>query len=104
MEENKIIDLESLQNSLAYFFNNISLLRQAVTHRSFVNEHPGWEAKHNERLEFLGDAVLNLSLSTMLLDQYPDLPEGHLSKIRASQVNEKKLASLSSQLGLGRGF
>ncbi len=101
MEENKIIDLESLQNSLAYFFNNISLLRQAVTHRSFVNEHAGREAKHNERLEFLGDAVLNLSLSTMLLDQYPDLPEGHLSKIRASQVNEKKLASLSRQLGLG---
>ena len=101
MEEKKIIDLESLQNSLSYLFNNISLLRQAVTHRSFVNEHPGAEWKHNERLEFLGDAVLNLSLSTMLLDQYPDLPEGHLSKIRASQVNEKKLASLSLQLGLG---
>lgn len=101
MEENKTVNLESLQNSLAYFFNNISLLRQAVTHRSYVNEHPGREAKHNERLEFLGDAVLNLSLSTMLLDQYPDLPEGHLSKIRAGQVNEKKLASLSRQLGLG---
>jgi ribonuclease-3 len=101
VEENKIIDLESLQNSIAYFFNNISILRQAVTHRSFANEHPGSDTIHNERLEFLGDAVLNLSLSTMLLDQYPDLPEGHLSKIRASQVNEKKLASLSSQLGLG---
>ncbi len=101
MEEKQIIDLDALQNSLSYLFNDISLLRQAMTHRSFVNEHSGAEWKHNERLEFLGDAVLNLSLSTMLLDQYPDLPEGHLSKIRAGQVNEKKLASLSLQLGLG---
>lgn len=101
MEEKQIIDLDSLQNSLAYFFNDISLLRQAMTHRSFVNERSGSEWKHNERLEFLGDAVLSLSLSTMLLNQYPDLPEGHLSKIRAGQVNEKKLASLSLQLGLG---
>jgi ribonuclease-3 len=101
MEEKQMIDIESLQNSLSYFFNDISLLRQAMTHRSFVNEHSGSVWKHNERLEFLGDAVLNLSLSTMLLNHYPDLPEGHLSKIRASQVNEKKLASLSLQLGLG---
>ena len=101
MEDQTNIDLESLQKSLRYSFNNILLLRQAVTHRSFVNEHPEGKVKHNERLEFLGDSVLNLSLSTMLLDQYPDLPEGHLSKIRAGQVNERKLASLSLQLGLG---
>jgi ribonuclease III len=101
VEEKQIIDLESLQISLAYSFNDINLLRQAMTHRSFVNEHLGSKLKHNERLEFLGDAVLNLSLSTMLLDQYPDLPEGHLSKIRAGQVNEKSLADLSLQLGLG---
>lgn len=101
MEEKQIIDLDALQQSLSYFFKDISLLRQAMTHRSFVNEHPGAESKHNERLEFLGDAVLNLSLSTMLLSQYPDLPEGHLSKIRAGLVNEKKLTSLSLQLGLG---
>ncbi len=72
-----------------------------MTHRSFVNEHPELMWKHNERLEFLGDAVLNLALSDMLLKIYPDLPEGRLSKIRAGQVNEKKLASLSLQLGLG---
>jgi len=94
-------DLESLQNSLAYLFNDIDLLRQAITHRSFVNEHPESEWKHNERLEFLGDAVLNLSLSTLLFKLYPDLPEGHLSKIRAGQVNEKNLSSLSRHLGLG---
>ena len=102
MEEKEIIALDTLQNSLSYLFNDISLLREAMTHRSFANEHSGGEEwRHNERLEFLGDAVLNLSLTTMLLDQYPDLPEGHLSKIRAGQVNEKKLASLSLQLGLG---
>jgi ribonuclease III len=101
VEEKQIIDLDALQNSLSYLFSDISLLRQAMTHRSFVNEHSAAEWKHNERLEFLGDAVLNLSLSTMLLIQYPNLPEGHLSKIRAGQVNEKKLASLSVQLGLG---
>jgi len=93
--------LDPLQNSLVYFFNNINLLRQSLTHRSYVNEHPGAEWKHNERLEFLGDAVLNLSLSDMLLKKYPNLPEGRLSKIRAGLVNKKKLASLSLQLGLG---
>ncbi|MCJ7833714.1 MAG: ribonuclease III [Deltaproteobacteria bacterium] len=101
MEEIQINDLESLQIYLSYFFNDISLLRQAMTHRSFVNAHPESVWKHNERLEFLGDAVLNLSLSTILLKIYPDLPEGRLSKIRAGLVNEKKLATLSLKLGLG---
>jgi len=101
LKEIQINDLESLQIPLAYFFNDISWLRQAITHRSFVNEHPESVWKHNERLEFLGDAVLNLALSDMLLKTYPDLPEGRLSKIRAGQVNEKKLAALSLKLGLG---
>ena len=101
VEEKQDLDFESLQTSLNYIFNDINLLRQAMTHRSFVNEHSGSSFHHNERLEFLGDAVLNLSLSTILLSQYPDLPEGHLSKIRAGQVNEKSLASLSLQLDLG---
>jgi len=101
LEEIQINNLESLQIYLSYFFNDISLLRQAMTHRSFVNENPGSGGPHNERLEFLGDAVLNLTLSDMLLKKYPDLPEGRLSKIRAGQVNEKKLATLSLKLGLG---
>jgi ribonuclease III len=101
LEETQIIDLESLQSSISYLFNDINLLMQAMTHRSFVNEQSGSVWNHNERLEFLGDAVLNLSLTTMLLNHYPDLPEGHLSKIRAGQVNEKSLAVLSSHLGLG---
>ncbi len=101
MEENIISSLAPLQNALGYCFKDISLLKQALTHRSFVNEHLGSDLTHNERLEFLGDAVLNLTLSDLLLNKYPNLPEGNLSKIRAGQVNEKKLADLSHQLGLG---
>ena len=101
MEEKPMSDIDPLQNSLAYLFNDISILEQALTHRSYINEHPGTEASHNERLEFLGDAVLNLALSDILLRRFPDLPEGTLSKMRAGQVNEKKLAELSVQLGLG---
>lgn len=93
--------LDDLQNALRYFFKDTALLKQALTHRSFLNEHPGSCLVHNERLEFLGDAVLNLSLSDLLLKKYPGLPEGSLSKIRAGQVNERKLAGLSLQLGLG---
>ena len=93
--------LDPLQYSLGYWFKDLSILKQAVTHRSYVNEHPESAMRHNERLEFLGDAVLNLTLSDLLLKKYPDLPEGSLSKIRAGQVNEKKLAALSLQLGLG---
>ncbi|MBA4391958.1 MAG: ribonuclease III [Desulfobacca sp.] len=78
-----------------------SFLKQALTHRSFVNEHLGSDLTNNERLEFLGDAVLNLTLSDLLLKKYPDLPEGSLSKIRAGLVNERKLADLALQLGLG---
>lgn len=101
MEEKHIPSLDPLQNSLAYWFKNISILKQAITHRSYVNEHPEPALMHNERLEFLGDAVLNLTLSDLLFKKYPDLPEGSLSKIRAGQVNEKKLAALSLELDLG---
>lgn len=93
--------LDPIQHSLGYWFKDLSILKQALTHRSYVNEHPESAMGHNERLEFLGDAVLNLTLSDLLLRKYPNLPEGMLSKIRAGQVNEKKLAVLSFQLGLG---
>jgi ribonuclease III len=93
--------LDPIQHSLGYWFKDLSILKQALTHRSYVNEHPESAMRHNERLEFLGDAVLNLTLSDLLLRKYPNLPEGMLSKIRAGQVNEKKLAALSFQLELG---
>jgi ribonuclease III len=94
-------EFDLLQEALAYAFGDISLLRQALTHRSYANESVGTQIRHNERLEFLGDAVLNLTLSDLLLKKYPNLSEGPLSKIRAGLVNEKKLADLSLQLNLG---
>jgi ribonuclease III len=94
-------DINALQSTLGYFFNDISLLRQALTHRSFINENTETAENHNERLEFLGDSVLNLSLTTILLKRYPTLSEGRLSKMRATLVSEKRLASLSVHLGLG---
>jgi ribonuclease III len=94
-------DLNKIQKSIRYSFKNLSLLKQALTHRSYANEHPEDDSGHNERFEFLGDAVLNLVLSDLLLKKFPDLSEGAISKIRAGLVNEKKLAQIAGLLGLG---
>lgn len=98
----------SLQQRIGYSFKNVELLRQALTHSSWANEynHPG---EHNERLEFLGDAVLELAISTCLYHRYPRQREGTLTKVRASLVRESCLAELGKKLGipealrLGRG-
>jgi ribonuclease-3 len=76
------------------------LLNQALTHRSYANEHPD-EGKHNERLEFLGDAVLGFVVGELLYQRYPDLSEAHLTRLRALLVDETQLARLARQLGLG---
>ena len=68
--------IESLQKNLSYTFKNIDLLREALTHKSFVNENPDVKLKDNERLEFLGDAVLDLSISTFLIENFPNFQEG----------------------------
>ena len=101
LEMRKETGLSEVQKNMAYTFQNPSRLEQALTHRSFTNEHPELQGKNNERLEFLGDAVLNLSLSHLLIEQFPDLPEGDLSKIRAGLVNESHLADLAQELKLG---
>ena len=75
------------------------LLQQAVTHRSFSYENSG--APHNERLEFLGDAVLGLVVTEDLYRRFPDLSEGHLAKLRAAVVNARALADVARTLGLG---
>ncbi len=74
----------------------------ALTHRSYCAEHEGTES--NERLEFLGDAVLGLAVTDYIHSTYPDLPEGQLAKLRASVVNTSALASVSRELGLGSGL
>lgn len=92
-------DLPALEASLGHTFKNKDFLRQAMVHRSYLNENPGFELDHNERLEFLGDAVLELAVTEHLYGNYPN-PEGELTNWRASLVNSKMLASAAAKVGL----
>lgn len=94
-------DFAALESQLHIRFRDASLLREAFTHSSYVNEHR--EATHNERLEFLGDAVLQLAVSQHLFRVYPDWPEGKLTFVRAAIVREEALCALAKKLSLG-GF
>ncbi|MCG8334317.1 MAG: ribonuclease III [Proteobacteria bacterium] len=91
--------LDELQQTLDYKFNNIRLLVQALTHKSFAHEN---DQENNERLEFLGDAILQFVMSDHLMTNYPDLPEGMLSKFRAVLVSEKGLSKLAQKINLGQ--
>lgn len=91
--------VEKLADKLGIKFNNIDLLQQAVTHRSYLNEHKDYKLDHNERLEFLGDAVLELVVTEFLYNNYPD-PEGDLTNWRAALVNGEMLAKISGKLGV----
>jgi ribonuclease III len=101
MGNDRLKRLTALQEKLHYAFRNPDLLSTALTHRSHVNENPQLGARDNERLEFLGDAVLGLCVSDLLMKKHADFDEGTLSKIRSLLVNEKPLADLAAQLGLG---
>ena len=101
IDENRLIYLQDLEERLKYKFSNIELLSIALTHRSYANENPYPSLADNERFEFLGDAVLGLCVSDLLITKYVDFSEGTLSKIRAGIVNEKPLAELASSLQLG---
>lgn len=92
--------MDELQKKLGYKFNNIDLLKESVTHSSFANEHHK-KLKCNERLEFLGDAVLSIVVSDYIFENCPDLPEGELTKLRASLVCEKSLYKFATKLKLG---
>ena len=81
-------------------FNDLELLRQAFTHRSYLNEHRGEVTGHNERLEFLGDAVLELISTHFLYDKYPDKPEGELTAYRAALVNAVTCAEIAHEIGM----
>ena len=93
--------LAALENRLGYTFNDRELLREALRHRSWVNEQNTPLLRDNERLEFLGDAVVNLVVGHLLMRAQPDLKEGDLSRMRASLVNETHLATVARRLGLG---
>lgn len=94
-------DLVQLQNSIGYYFNDIELLETALTHSSYANENKLHISKCNERLEFLGDTVINLVVSEYLYNKYPFYPEGELTKIRAKVVCEPSLAFIARNLRLG---
>ena len=100
--------LDELQSTLGVQFRNPALLLRALTHRSYRNENPGFP-EDNERLEFLGDAVLDFIAAEMLYHRYPELPEGELTRLRAALVRTEQLAAfarsfdLGSHLRLGRG-
>lgn len=89
-------ELESL---IGYPFRDKNLLRQALTHRSYINENPSWDVDHNERLEFLGDAVLELVVTEYLYRNYPN-PEGEMTNWRAALVNATILAGISNEFNL----
>lgn len=90
-----------LETRLGYEFRDRSLLEQALTHSSYVNEHPGPPLVPNERLEFLGDAVLSLVISEALWERHPDDPEGMLTTRRAAIVSARDLARIASRIDLG---
>lgn len=95
------LDLTLLETRLGHRFHDPSLLEQALRHSSFVNEHPDKSLEDNERLEFLGDAVLNTVVSHLLMERFPGLNEGSLSKTRSNLVNESTLAGIAREVGLG---
>ncbi|MDP3794241.1 MAG: ribonuclease III [Candidatus Uhrbacteria bacterium] len=90
-------DLTPLEERLGHTFRDQSLLLQAITHRSYINEHPDFAYAHNERLEFLGDAVLELIVTEYLYKNYAN-PEGDLTNWRAALVNAKTLAAISQDI------
>ena len=93
--------LRELERFIGYRFRDDRLLTQALTHRSYVNENSEEGLCDNERLEFLGDAVLNLVISHRAMVQNPDFSEGELSKLRSAMVNESALARMAKELSIG---
>lgn len=92
-------DFKDLEKKLGIKFKKKDLLTQAFCHRSYLNENPTCNLNNNERLEFLGDAVIELIVTEYLFKKYPDQPEGELTNWRASLVNAKKLSEIASKLG-----
>ncbi len=95
-------DLIQLQKILGVTFSDPLILLSAVTHRSYLNEHKEASWEHNERLEFLGDAVLELVVTDYLFSKYPEKPEGELTAVRAALVNTNSLALASELLGVNK--
>ncbi len=93
-------NIARLEKILGVKFKDENILTQALTHRSYINENPDFHLSHNERLEFLGDAVLELIVTDYLFMEYPEKAEGELTSWRAALVNAKMLSMLGKEIGL----
>ena len=93
-------NLSPFESKISVQFKDQNLLLQALTHRSYLNENPNSLVGHNERLEFLGDAVLELAVTEKLYAEFPDKPEGELTSFRAALVNAKMLSDVASDIGI----
>lgn len=102
MASNEVSEYSPLEQRLAHQFREPGRCEQALTHKSWVNENQESGRGHNERFEFLGDAVLALVVSDLLMKRFPESPEGDLSKTRAAVVNEAGLARVAESLALGQ--
>lgn len=94
-------ELAPFEKRIGYRFNNSALLEEALRHSSFANEADDSMLQDNERFEFLGDAVLSLVIGHLLMQQFPEVKEGDLSRMRASLVNESQLAQMARAIDLG---
>lgn len=91
---------DELEKNIGISFKNKDLLTESLTHRSYLNEYPRWHLPHNERLEYLGDAVLELLVTEELFKKFPTQPEGQLTVFRAALVNYQILAKVAEKIGL----
>lgn len=94
--------IKDLEEAIGYRFQNITLLQNALTHSSYANERWHNSLLSNERLEFLGDSILGMVVAEYLYKQFPDRPEGELTKMRADMVCESSLAAIAETIGLGK--
>ena len=94
--------LNELENAIGYRFRNVTLLQNALAHSSYANERYHDSLRSNERLEFLGDSILGMTVAEHLYRNFPDRPEGELTRMRADMVCETALAAVADRIGLGK--
>jgi len=95
------MDIQTIQSNLGLVFKDKTLLQRALTHRSYLNENPGYSLDDNERLEFLGDATLDFITAEYLYHRFPEMDEGQLTSLRSALVRTEKLADFSERIDLG---
>lgn len=97
-------DLEPLQQALGHHFRKLVHLRRAITHPSYINEHPEEKICDNQRLEFLGDATLDFTIGAWVFHTYPDFDEGRMTRLRAALVRTETLAQFAKEVGIGEAL